>query len=413
MSSDTPPRLGLAQMAQHRNFLLLAGAVFCVGGAFGVQIPLFANFIFERFGVRTHEYGYLEALRETPGFLVVAMSALVMVVAAPRLSMVCLLVMGAGLAAYAWITDIATLLGGSAIMALIVTSVFWSIGFHVWAPLQNTLALRYAPSDETGRWLGWLRTTSGVGHMTMMGIALLLIRVVEYEGMFIFAGALLVVGAILVGLAGKGDRTVVEQPRERRILFRKRYNVYYLLIFLQGARKQIFLMFAVWLLVKGHGAVRETILILMLINQVLNLLIAPTMGKVVDRYGERLTLSVSFAMLALVFLGYAFVPQTNALYVLYVVDHLLFVGGIAMTTYLNKIAPREDIRPTLTMGVTLNHIPSVLVPLIGGLMWIKLGHTVVFVGGAAFATMSLIVAQWVRPDAPIAAPLQAEPEPAD
>ncbi|MBT7097712.1 hypothetical protein HN937_10090 [Candidatus Poribacteria bacterium] len=122
---------------------------------------------------------------------------------------------------------------------------------------------------------------------------------------------------------------------------------------------------------------------------------------------------MSFAMLALVFLGYAFVPQTNALYVLYVVDHLLFVGGIAMTTYLNKIAPREDIRPTLTMGVTLNHIPSVLVPLIGGLMWIKLGHTVVFVGGAAFATMSLIVAQWVRPDAPIAAPLQAEPEPAD
>ncbi len=408
MSPDNSTRLRLGELTGHHNFLLLAGAVFCVGGAFGVQIPLFANFIFERFGVKTNEYGYLEALRETPGFLVVGVSALVMVVAAPRLSMICLLVMGSGLAAYAWITDIASLMGGSAILALIVTSVFWSIGFHTWAPLQGTLALRYAPSDETGRWLGWLRTMSGIGHMTMIGVALLLIRVLEYEGMFIFAGALLVIGAVLVGLAGKGDHAVVDQPRERRILFRKRYSVYYLLIFLQGARKQIFLMFAVWLLVRGHGAARETILALMLINQVLNLLLAPTMGKVVDRFGERPTLSVSYLLLALVFLGYAFVPNTNALYVLYVVDHLLFVGGIAMTTYLNRIAPREDIRPTLTMGVTLNHIPSVLVPLIGGIMWIKLGHTVVFVGGAAFAVMSLVVAQWVRPASPVVAPLQAK-----
>ena len=174
MSSDNPRRPIFARVSEHRNFLLLAGAVFCVGGAFGVQIPLFANFIFERFGVRTHEYGYLEAFRETPGFLTVAVSALVMVVVAPRLSMVSLLVMGAGLAAYAWITDIASVLGGSAILALIVTSVFWSVGFHTWLPLQNTLALRYAPSDETGRWLGWLRTTSGVGHMVMMGVALVL-----------------------------------------------------------------------------------------------------------------------------------------------------------------------------------------------------------------------------------------------
>jgi predicted MFS family arabinose efflux permease len=336
-----------------------------------------------------------------------------MVVAAPRLSMFSLIVMGAGLASYAWITDIADILGGSAILALIATSVFWSVGFHMWIPLQNTLALRYAPSDETGRWLGWLRTVSGVGHIAMMGVALLLIHVLDYEGMFLLAGGMLAVGATLVGLAGKGDHTVVERRRERRILLRKRYNIYYLLIFLQGARKQIFLMFAVWLLVKGHGAARTTILILMLINQVFNLLISPSMGKVIDRFGERLTLSVSYFLLAFVFLGYAFVPNTNGLYVLYVVDHLLFVGGIAMTTYLNKIAPPEDIRPTLTMGVTLNHIPSVLVPLLGGMMWATLGHTVVFVGGAVFATMSLIVAQWVRPDGPVAAPFQAETEPAD
>jgi hypothetical protein len=145
VSPDNSTRLRLGELAGHRNFLLLAGTVFCVGGAFGVQIPLFANFIFERFGMDTKGYGYLEALRETPGFLTVAVSALVMVLAAPRLGTISLLVMGAGLASYAWITGIASVLGGSAILALIATSVFWSIGFHTWIPLQNTLALRYAP----------------------------------------------------------------------------------------------------------------------------------------------------------------------------------------------------------------------------------------------------------------------------
>jgi MFS family permease len=174
--------------------------------------------------------------------------------------------------------------------------------------------------------------------------------------------------------------------------------VYYVLNFLQGARKQLFLMFAVWLMVKGHGTSREVILGLMIVNQILSLLTAPTMGRLVDRFGERATLMASHGALVLVMGGYAFITSTYWLYALYVADSLLFVGSIALTTYLNKTAPREEIRPTITMGVTMNHIPSVLVPLLGGLAWEAFGSKAVFLTGAGLAFAALMATLWVRPE---------------
>jgi predicted MFS family arabinose efflux permease len=394
----TTSRAPVAVLARHRDFLLLMGAVFCVGGGFGVQIPLFANFIYERFGVRTHEYGYLEALRETPGFLTAFFATLTMVLAAPRLAMASLLIMGTGIASYAAIVPLAGVLGDSPILALIVTSVFWSIGFHSWTPVNSTLALRLSPPEEKGRWLGWLRTTDAVGHLLLMGIALALIRLMEYEGMFLLAGGLICCGAFLIGLAENRPR-VARSPtkRERRFLLDRRYRVYYLLEFLQGARKQMFLMFSVWLLVRGHGVQREMILTLMMVNQVLSLVTAPAMGRLVDRFGERSLLSLSYIALTGIFVGYASIQRTEALYGLYVLDNLTFVGGIALNTYLHKIAPPEDLRPTLTMGVTMNHIPSVLVPLIGGLLWERFGSAAIFLGATVFPLLSLLTAQWVRP----------------
>lgn len=392
---DRSKRHGLRR---YRNFVFLLGTTFCVSGGFGVQIPLFANFIYEKFGIRTHEYGYLEALRETPGLLAAFFSALTMLVVAPQVGMVSLVIMGVGFAAYAWIVPLARLMGDSPLMALIVTSVFWSIGFHSWAPIEGTLSLRYTPAEEKGRWLGWIRTTAGIGQISLMTFSLIFIRWFDYEGMFLIAGGLIVLGGILIGLTR--DRTPLHSnaKREQRILLHPRYAVYYVLNFLQGARKQLFLMFAVWLLVKEHGTSREVILSLMIVNQVLSLLTAPTIGRLVDRFGERATLMASHGALIFVMGSYAFITSTNWLYALYVLDSFLFVGGIALSTYLNKIAPREELRPTITMGVTINHIPSVLVPLLGGLAWETLGAKAVFLTGAVLAFAALVATLWVRPE---------------
>jgi MFS family permease len=146
----------------------------------------------------------------------------------------------------------------------------------------------------------------------------------------------------------------------------------------------------------------HTTMFLVLINQTLITLAAPTMGRWVDKYGERAMLSASYIGLAFVFFGYAVVTHRPTLYVLYCIDNVIFFGGIALTTYLHKLAPPEELKPSLAMGVTMNHFAAVASPLVGGLVWYHFGYEVIFFSGAIMAVISLIVSQWVDPEGQLA-----------
>ena len=174
--------------------------------------------------------------------------------------------------------------------------------------------------------------------------------------------------------------------------------LYYALNFLQGLRKQMFITFAIFALVKVHGMPVETTMVLVLINQVLITLTASWMGRLVDRYGERWMLSVSYVVLVFVFLGYALIDHRLSLYGLYCLDNLIFFGGIALTTYAHKIAPPDELKPTLAMGVTMNHVAAVAAPLIGGYAWLVFGYEVIFITGSILAFVSLVIAQRVDPE---------------
>ena len=139
-------------------------------------------------------------------------------------------------------------------------------------------------------------------------------------------------------------------------------------------------------------------MVLVLVNQTLITLTAPLMGRLVDRLGERAVLSWSYIGLVFVFFGYGAIQHRPTLYVLYCVDNLIFFGGIALTTFLHKIAPQEDLKPTLSMGVTMNHFAAVAAPLAGGLVWRYFGYQVIFFSGAILALISLLVSQWVDPE---------------
>ena len=182
---------------------------------------------------------------------------------------------------------------------------------------------------------------------------------------------------------------------EKGFLLRKRYWLYYTLQFLQGCRKQMFITFAIFALVKVHGMPVETTMILVFINQVLVSLSGPLFGRLIDRLGERIMMSISYILLTLVFLGYATIEHRPTLYVLYCVDSLVFFGAIALTTYLHRIAPPEDLKPSLSMGVTFNHISSVTAPLMGGFAWHYFGYSVIFYAGSVIALISLGFAQFL------------------
>ncbi len=373
----------------NKDFKLLAAATCGVGIFFGIQLTLFNNFIVDQFGIEPHELGTLEALREVPGLLNVLMVALLIRRSPPVMGCVMLVIMGLGLMAYGGVTNVFT---------LAVVSFVWSIGFHGWLPLGQSMALRFSPPGNKGKWLGQLRSVESIAWLTAIGACLLTFQTLRYQGLFFLAGAITVLGGIGLMWATR-QGTLVE---EKGFVFKRRYGVYYALNFLQGFRKQMFITFAIFALVKVHGMPVETTMILMLINQVLVALTGPLMGQMVDNWGERKMLSASYIGLALVFFGYAVIQDRPTLYVLFCIDNLIFFGGIALTTYIYKITPEKDLKPTLSMGVTMNHIAAVIAPLVGGVAWYYLGYQVIFFSGSALAIISLIVSQKVDPESILA-----------
>ena len=369
----------------NRDFKLLGAAAFSVGVFFGVQLTLYNNFAVERLGIEPHELGYVEALRETSGFMNAFFFALMMRLAPPVVAGASLVVMGAGLAAYA---DVYT------VFSLAVYSALWGIGFHCWLPMEQSMALRFSPEGQKGKWLGQLRSVHAFAWLLTIGVCNLVFHMIRYDWLFVGAGAITALGGLVIFFASRKRPNV----HENSFVFRRRYGLYYALNVLQGCRKQMFITFAIFALVKVHGMPVETTMALVLINQTLITLTAPLMGRLVDRHGERAVLSWSYIGLAFVFFGYGAIQHRPTLYVLYCIDNLIFFGGIALTTYLHKIAPQEDLKPTLSMGVTMNHFSAVAAPLIGGLVWRNFGYQVIFFSGSVLALISLLVSRWVDPE---------------
>lgn len=375
----------IAEIRQwNRDFALLAVAVFGVGVFFGVQLTIYNNFIVDRLAIEPDALGMVEALREVPGLLNAAIIALLASVAAPVAAGVSLIVMGAGLAGYVAVDTV---------MALAVFSFIWSIGFHCWVPLEQSMALMFSPGNQKGRWLGQLRAVQSVGWLLSIGGCLILYQYIGYNGLFVLAGIATMSGGVAIFFTSRA-----RPPNEKAWVFKRQYSMYYLLQFLQGCRKQMFITFAIFALVKVHGMPVTTTMVLILINQVLVTVTGPTVGRWVDRFGERRMLSASYICLILVFTGYATITHRPTLYVLYCIDNLVFFGAIALSTYLYKIAPPEDLKPTLSMGVTMNHAAAVAAPLVGGFAWHYFGYEVIFFAGAFMAFLSLIASQWVRPE---------------
>ena len=258
--------------------------------------------------------------------------------------------------------------------------------------LRSAMTLDYSTGEEKGKWFGQLRSVESFATLAMIGLCLFATDLFEFGGFFQIGGGIVAVGGIALLFASRRLQT----ERENRFVLRKKYWLYYLLSLLDGSRRQIFTTFAIFALVKVFGTDRGVIIKLVLINQVVVLFFSPTIGRLVDKLGERTILSISYVGLFFVFIGYATLRNVTHLYVLYCIDNFLFVGRIALMTYLNKITPPQDLKPTLAMGVTMNHVAAVSVPLIGGLAWESFGYQIIFIGGAVFTLISLICTQWMR-----------------
>ncbi len=380
-------------LSEERDFrvLILGSALFSFG--FFMYQVLFTNFAADEINILPSELGLLESIREIPGLLSIFIAAATMYLLEPRLAGIALLLMAVGVANYFHLDDVT---------GLIIFSFIWSIGFHSWAPISLSMALRLGRKGYEGRRLGLLRSSGNIAGLLGIAIVYFFVTATGLRPLFVVSGIFIGLGGLVIFRIRMPEPQASRQPR---FVLRRRYRLFYVLQILSGTRRHVFMTFALFALIRVHGASIETIAVLSFVNQIGSIISAYYFGRWIDRYGEKPILAWGFAGLTFVFLGYAFVTVPWILYVLYVVDNILFNNSIAITTYVEKILiSPADLRPTMVTGQTMNHVAAVIVPVAGGLLWQAYGHVLPFVAGAIIAAISvfaslLITTGGIGPDA--------------
>lgn len=369
-----------------RDLKFTWAAMFVLFYGFGLYNACFYNYATDPNGpihISPIQLGHVEAIRELPGFLCVFVAALTMTVAEPLLASMAFFLMAIGLGAYVGIDNI---------HQLMLWSFVWSLGLHTWFPLQSSLSLHLSKPGQEGRRLGQTSSVISLGMLAGLATVMIVGHALKFGTWFMIGAVFCAIGGVLL-LFVRRNIGHMDKPR---LVWRRQYSLYYALTFLEGCRKQVFMTFAIYALTKVYNTPLRVVALLMVVNGIVNAIGAPIVGKLIDRVGERRLLLTTYSALILVFIGYATIEQVHVLYVLYCLDNLFYLSSPCLTTYLKKIAKPEDVMPTLSMGVSVNHAAAVAVPLIGGALWATLGYPVTFFGGAVVVAISVVLASRVR-----------------
>ena len=354
--------------------------------AFATWSALLNNFVIEAAGFDGADIGLLHTVREIPGFLAVGVIAIIIFVREQVLGLVSLIMLGIATAFTAWFPS----LGG-----LLTLTLLSSIGFHYYETVNQSLQLQWLPKERAPQMLGWLMAA---GSATTLVVFVLIVLMWErlslsYNFVFMTAGALTAGLALLCLVIYPQFES--PHPQVKKMVLRRRYWLYYALQFMSGARRQIFMVFAGFMMVEKFGFEVHELTSLYLINLIINMVVAPLLGRAVGLFGERRTLIFEYIGLAIVFglysgvywFGWGVVLAAT----LYVVDHILFGLALALKTYFQKIADPADIAPTAAVAFTINHIAAVFLPVLLGLLWV-VSPAAVFALAALMALISLSLA---------------------
>ena len=349
---------------------------------FAAWQALLNNFAIEQAAFTGREIGILQSLREVPGFLAFTAVFVILVLREQTFAVVAVAVFGLGVAITGYFPSE---------YGLYFTAVLMSIGFHYFETIRQSLALQWLTKEDAPRILGRLIAVGSATSLFAYAAMYVVLEVfnLAYHWIYLVAGSV----AVLVAVALAGfPHFPAKIPQRKEIVLRKRYWLYYGLTFLSGARRQIFVVFAGFLMVEKFGYSAANIAALFLINHVFNFLFAERIGAWIGRIGERRALTLEYIGLIVVFTMYAFVENAYVAAGLYVLDHLFFALAIAIKTYFQKIADPADIASTAGVSFTINHIAAVVIPALLGFVWLE-SHAAVFLVGTAFAVCSLVLAQ--------------------
>ena len=398
-----------------RGFTLLAVTTFAATMALNIAQAIGPNFLRQELGMDGALNGYLVAIRELPGFLLIFVAAALLKLGMAHATTVSLTIMGIGYALYAATGSFA---------AVIIPTLIGSVGFHSWLQLQDALGLSLARPGEEGSVLGRFRGIGFAGTLVaLIGVWGILFAVGRVSGdlatvqepwlrgLYVASGLAAVAGAVAIFRFPVSEDARAAAEAAPRITWRKEYGLYYGLSFLDGSRMQIYFAFAPFVLVEQFGVDAVTLTTLLIVAALINWRMGSVVGRLVDRYGEKRMLTAGYSLHLTVFLGFALSQNIWLLYLTYLGYNFLFLFSIGTTTYLRKICRREDLAPSLAMGVSLAHLTAVVVPIVGATLWSRLGYQFPFLFGTLFIFGSLWLTQRIdvpKQRVPGAPPLASE-----
>ena len=360
--------------------------VLTICSTIGLQawLTLFNNFAADQIGLTGREVGVIQSVREIPGFLTFLAIFVMMIIKEHRLSALSVILLGVGLGFTGMFPSYA---------GLMITTLIMSFGFHYFETTNQSLTLQYFDKQMSPWVFGKLRSIAAASNIGIGIFIYCLTAVLDFTQIYLVIGGLIAVTGVWAFTRNPTDQNII--PQHKKMIFRKRYWLFYFLTFMAGARRQIFIAFAVFLLVKKFHFTVQEVTILFVINNLINYFLSPLIGRSIIRFGERKVLSLEYFSLIFIFLAYATVESKMVVAILYILDHVFFNFAIAIRTYFQKVGDPKDIAPSMAVGFTINHIAAVFLPAIGGLLWM-VDYRIPFVAGAFLSLISLAAVQKIR-----------------
>lgn len=362
-----------------QNFLLLISIIVPI--AFSTWMALLNNFVIEKANFDGADIGLLQSVREIPGFLAFTVVFVLLFIREQRFMLVSLAMLTLGTAITGYFPSL---------FGLLFTTLLMSTGFHYFETLKQSLSLQWLSKEEAPEMLGKFISVGALASLITYGAIWVLLEQLklDFKTVYLLAGGTGFILIMVMAFAFPEFKT--EVPQNKKLVLRKRYWLYYALTFMSGARRQIFTVFAGFLMVEKFGYSAADITLLFLINYLFNFLFAKRIGRFIGAVGERKALMFEYVGLIFVFVGYGLVQTAEWAAALYVIDHLFFALALAIKTYFQKIADPADMASTAGVAFTINHIAAVVIPITFGVIWLVSPSSVFYIG-AAMAAVSLLL----------------------
>jgi hypothetical protein len=344
---------------------------------------LFDNFAVQAIGLDGYHIGIIQSARELPGFLALLVVYVLMFIKEHKLAALSVLFFGLGVCLTGFFPSF---------YGLMSTTLIMSFGFHYFETVNQSLTLQYFSKSDSPVVFGLLRSRAAACNVAVSLFFLSFSQFFSFQTMYLSFGLPII---FIAFFALMQNPSRVDLPlQHKKMIYRQRYWLFYLLTFLAGARRQIFIAFAVFLLVKKFDYSVQEVALLFLFNNGVNYFLSPYVGKCIAKYGERNVLSLEYGALIVIFIGYAVVEDKYLAALLYILDHVFFNFAIGIKTFFQKIADPQDIAPSMAVGFTINHIAAVALPVAGGLLWL-IDYKITFYAGAFLSILSFCAVQCI------------------